>query len=657
MMDALLNGRYRLIELVGAGGMAQVYQARDTLLERPVAVKLLRPQYAADEPFLARFLQEARSAANLSHPNIVAVYDVGEDTLPGEATSRPYIVMEYVAGRDLKTLIQAEAPLSVARALDIGAQIALALAHAHDAGLIHRDVKPQNVLLTRDGRAKVTDFGIARALATSSISEAGVVLGTVHYLSPEQAAGDPATPLSDVYALGVILYEMLTGQLPFTGETPVAVAVKHLQEEPPSPRERNPLLPPPVEDLVLQAMDKDPARRFASAAEMAQALMAYRDLGYEATTAHRPVRRGRSRYGGSRRAGPRLSWASAILGGALVGLLALAAAAVLLGWQAVQSANAPAASTPVAAASAIPAPPTPLPTATSQPRPIMPALAGQSLDEALQVAASLELRLHVNAWHYDEQAPALSIIAQDVPAGRPVFAGDTVAVTVSRGSAGVTVPTVAGHSYDEALVLLAERGLAADVTWVWHDQAPVRRVLEQSPAAQTALKRGDRVHLTVSNGQTVRLDANLANQVRLADADLPPPILAPGQAAPGSAEIIPRYGPGQTIPLTLWWRALTNINKDYVASVQVLDAGGQLVMQQDQPPGQRPTVLWLAGDVVRDDYRLALPADAAPGRYRIVVSLYQAGAPWGTARLPVLDARGRTVGDSVLVTPVLLVAE
>jgi len=231
-MDALLNDRYRLIELVGAGGMAQVYQARDTLLERPVAVKLLRPQYAADEPFLARFIQEARSAANLSHPNVVAVYDVGEDTLPNEATPRPYIVMEFVAGRDLKAIIEAEAPLSVERALDIAAQIAQALAHAHEAGLIHRDVKPQNVLVTGDGRVKVTDFGIARALATASISEAGVVLGTVHYLSPEQAAGDPATPLSDVYALGVVLYEMLAGQLPFTGETPAGRAGPRTRTEP-----------------------------------------------------------------------------------------------------------------------------------------------------------------------------------------------------------------------------------------------------------------------------------------------------------------------------------------------------------------------------------------------------------------------------------------
>jgi len=638
-MDALLNGRYRLVELVGAGGMAQVYRAQDTLLERPVAVKLLRPQYAADEPFLARFLQEARAAANLSHPNVVAVYDVGEDTLPNETSPRPYIVMEFVAGRDLKAIIEAEAPLSVGWALDIAVQIAQALAHAHEAGLIHRDVKPQNVLVTRDGRVKVADFGIARALATASISEAGVVLGTVHYLSPEQAAGDAATPLSDVYALGVILYEMLAGQLPFTGETPVAVAVKHLQEEPVPPRDRNPLLPPPVEDLILQAMEKDPAHRFASAQEMTQALVTYRDLGQEATTAYRPVRRKSRRRGGSRG----LSWTSAALGGALALLLV---AVALIGWQATQSpAATPVTSAP--AASATPSPPQP--TATARPAPVVPDLVGQHVDEARRLAVALGLRLDVAEWRYDERVPALHVIAQAVPAGRQVFPGDAVPVTVSRGSARVVMPAVMGRSYDEALLTLAQRGLAASVTWVWHDRVPSRQVLIQAPAAGTALTRGDRVRLTLSSGQVVRLHANLANQIQLTDADL----FTGFPSTDDEPAPTPRFAPGDTISLTLWWQALVNINKEYVASVRVLDADGQMVLQQDHPPGQRPTVFWLAGDVVRDDYRLPLPGDAPPGRYRVVVSLYQAGA---LNRLPVLDAQGHVVGDSVLVQEVLLVA-
>lgn len=638
-MDALLNDRYRLIELVGAGGMAQVYRSQDTLLERPVAVKLLRPQYAADEPFLARFLQEARAAANLAHPNIVAVHDVGEDTLPNDTTPRPYIVMEFVAGRDLKAIIEAEAPLSVERALDIAAQIARALAHAHDAGLIHRDVKPQNVLVTSDGRAKVTDFGIARALATSSISEAGVVLGTVHYLSPEQAGGDAATPLSDVYALGVILYEMLTGQLPFTGETPVAVAVQHLQTEPVPPRELNPLLPPPVEDLILQAMEKEPAHRFASAQEMAETLNAYRDFGQEATTAHRPLQRRRRK----RRTGGGLSWTSAALGGMLALLLTVV---TLVGWQATQSLG------PTPGSTVHPASVTPSlfpPTSTPRPAPVVPNLAGLHVDEARRLVEALGLQLEVTVMRYDEQVPALHVIAQAVRAGRLALLGDVVPVTVSRGSARVMMPALVEHSYDEALVTLAQRGLVADVAWIWHDQIPSRQVLSQTPAAGVSLVRGDRVRLTVSSGQTVRLNANLANQIQLTDADLSTGYpTGAGEAAP-----VPRFAPGETFSLTLWWRALTNINKDYVASVQVLDANGRMVVQQDNPPGQRSTTLWLAGDVVRDAYSLRLPANASPGQYRILVSLYQAGV---LQRLPVLDIQGHVIGDSVLVKEMLLVS-
>jgi len=316
-----------------------------------------------------------------------------------------------------------------------------------------------------------------------------------------------------------------------------------------------------------------------------------------------------------------------------------------MGWQAVQSPGAaPATHIP---ASAMPS--RPRPTSTPRPVPVAPDLAGHHVDEARRLVEALGLRLDVTEWRYDERVPALRVIAQDTPAGRQMFPGDVVAVTVSRGSARVTMPAVAGRSCDEAQVTLAQRGLAAAVTWVWHDQVPSQEVLKQSPAAGTSLMRGDRVHLTVSSGQTVRLHANLANQIQLTDADLPTGI----PTGTVGATPVPRFTPGETIPLTLWWRAQTNINKDYVASVQVLDGGGQMVVQQDNPPGQRSTTLWLAGDVVRDAYHLRLPAAAPPGRYRILVSLYQAGV---LQRLPVLDAQGHVVGDSVLVTKVLLVA-
>src|SRR5665647_662577 len=226
MIGRVLNNRYRLISLLGEGGMAVVYEASDLLLDRKVAVKLLRQQFATDPAFLARFQREAKAAAGLSHPNVVAIYDVGTDA------DVQYIVMEMVEGRTLKEIIEAEAPLSTARIVDIGRQICEGLEYAHQHRIVHRDVKPQNILVTRDGRAKIADFGIAVALGASSLTEAGFVVGSAHYFSPEQAQGDPTTAYSDIYSTGVVLYEMATGRLPFQGETSVTVAMKQVQEQP-----------------------------------------------------------------------------------------------------------------------------------------------------------------------------------------------------------------------------------------------------------------------------------------------------------------------------------------------------------------------------------------------------------------------------------------
>jgi len=256
--------------------MATVYRALDTRLGRTVAVKILHPEYARDEPFVQRFTQEAEFAASLgSHPNIVAIYDVGEDG------PIHYMVMELVEGRNLKEMIRERAPFSVAEGFAIGSQVASALAFAHGRGLVHRDVKPQNIMVTNDGVAKVTDFGIARSLSTIQLTRTGMVMGTVHYFSPEQAQGKPVTPSSDIYALGVILYEMLTGHLPFDAETPIGVAMQHLHSEPPSPWDYNPELPARAVGVVMRALEKDPERRYRDAGEFASALAAQAasDLG------------------------------------------------------------------------------------------------------------------------------------------------------------------------------------------------------------------------------------------------------------------------------------------------------------------------------------------------------------------------------------------
>ncbi|HET7035077.1 MAG TPA: protein kinase [Thermomicrobiaceae bacterium] len=266
MQTRTLNERYRLDQIIGEGGMAVVYRGYDLYLDRIVAIKILRDQYGRDDNFLRRFEREAQAAARLAHPHIANVYDVGRD---GETR---YIVMEYVNGPNLKELIRRQGPFSVDGASFVLRQVAEALDFAHAHGIVHRDIKPQNILVDENGAAKVVDFGIAKGLSDANLTDTGTGMGTVHYVSPEQARGERATPLSDVYATGVVLFEMLTKELPFDADTPVGVAMQHVSAEPPSPREFNPALPPEVEPIVLQALAKDPVDRFPSAGALAAAL-------------------------------------------------------------------------------------------------------------------------------------------------------------------------------------------------------------------------------------------------------------------------------------------------------------------------------------------------------------------------------------------------
>jgi hypothetical protein len=262
----VLGGRYRLDEPLASGGMGTVYVATDERLGRRVAVKLLKDELAHDDRFVQRFRREARAAAALSHPNVASVFDYGEDS------GTPFIVMELAPGRDLARVLREDGPLPAARARRIATQMCAALGHAHAAGLVHRDVKPANVIVDADDRVKVTDFGIARATGESTLTATGTVLGSAHYMSPEQASGAPVTPASDVYAAGLVLYEMLTNALPFTGESPVAVALRHVSDEVPRPSALNPDVPADLDDAVARATARDPAERWRSAGEMAAAL-------------------------------------------------------------------------------------------------------------------------------------------------------------------------------------------------------------------------------------------------------------------------------------------------------------------------------------------------------------------------------------------------
>jgi len=262
MIGSELGGRYEILARIGGGGMALVYKAYDTLLQRNVAIKVLREQFVHDEEFIQRFRREARSAASLSHPNVVSIYDVGQD----EDTH--YIVMEYIEGGTLNDIIKERAPLQPEEAVRIASQICDALDHAHQNGIIHRDIKPHNILIGKNGRIKVTDFGIARAATSSDITQTGAVLGSVHYFSPEHAKGVAQGEKSDIYSLGAVLYQMVTNRLPFAGDSPISVALKHLQENLEAPRAINPLIPQSVENIILKAMRKNPDERYASAKAM-----------------------------------------------------------------------------------------------------------------------------------------------------------------------------------------------------------------------------------------------------------------------------------------------------------------------------------------------------------------------------------------------------
>ena len=264
--DFVLGERYRLVSPLGEGGMASVYIANDERLGRRVAIKVLAAHLVTDPQFVARFQHEAEAAAKLSHPNVVSVYDFGHDG------ARHYIVMELVSGRNLKEIIVERGPLPPAQILTIMTQVLDGLAYAHDHGLVHRDIKPQNILVTKDGLAKLADFGIAKAADASPATQTAVVLGSAHYLSPEQASGEEVTPQSDIYSAGVVLYELATGDVPFDGSSLLAVASRHINDMPQDPSVINPELPTGFSRVILCALSKDPANRFSSAAEMREAI-------------------------------------------------------------------------------------------------------------------------------------------------------------------------------------------------------------------------------------------------------------------------------------------------------------------------------------------------------------------------------------------------
>ena len=631
METVVLNDRYRLLELIGSGGMAVVYRGVDTLLQRQVAVKVLREGFAGDPAFLARFQREARAAARLDHPNVVTVYDVGQDG------DRHYIVMECVDGQDLKTLIRQQGRLDVHEALDIALQVCGGVGHAHKAGIIHCDIKPQNVLVTRDGRAKVTDFGIARALSGSGITESETVWGSPVYFSPEQAAGEPPSPASDVYSIGVMLYEALAGSPPFHAEKPAALALMHLREEPPPLAVRNPQVPSQLERVVRKALAKEPSARYRTAEQLSRVIEEYRAQS-EQMTGWQPALPGRPPAAQpaldyavepespavSREVPGWLSW-----GLAAVAFIAVAGLVPL--WLSVYRAYS--------ALPSLPPTSTPPPFVTLTPEvPLVsvPSLVGMPADEARVVVERAGLSFVLQEERDEPDTERGIVLEQDPAPGEPVPLDSSVSVVVNRPARALRMPGVVDYPLDIVQSGLESDGLRVEVEKVWSEKTQ-GMVLAQEPEPGATVHVGDTVTLTVSGGVDIPipLEANMADLIVLQSAELRQET----------------FKPGGVIAVTFRWRALRPVgDTHYVVFVHLIGPNGRLVAQQDVEP-VRPTPAWMADVEVVDPHQVAIPASQPAGRYQLRTGMYPQGQPG--SRLPVVDAGLTTAeSDSILVAEI-----
>lgn len=490
----ILGNRYEIIEKIGNGGMATVYKSKDRVLNRYVAVKILRDEFTTDEEFIKRFRIEAQSAASLTHPNIVSIFDVGNEG------SLYYIVMELIKGKTLKEIITEEnGPLPWKWSLNVVTQIASALETAHKNNIVHRDIKPHNIIITEDGIAKVTDFGIAKAVSNSTITAFGTTIGSVHYFSPEHARGGYTDAKSDLYSLGVVMYEMLTGRVPFDADTPVSVALKHMQEDPIEPKELNDNIPQVVNDIIMKAMQKDVNLRYQSATEMLKDLNAalknpddnfvhigsnvgaatQRISTQEIAEAERKAKEANNPKNGKKpnkfiefvKKHKALSF---VIGAIILFFVAFGATMGI-----VELVN---------------------------PNDVqIPDLVNKTQDEAEQIVKDLKLKLVVKSEEYNENVEEGKIISQD-PAYQENYTikeHSEISVVISKGTETVEVPDVVGKTREEAEKLLKDAGLVAEITEENDEKVEAGIVLSQDIEDGETVNKGSTVKLVVSKGSAI----------------------------------------------------------------------------------------------------------------------------------------------------------
>jgi len=555
LINTLFDGRYRIVRKLGMGGMANVYLAEDEVLGRRVAIKILNDRHAGDDQFVERFRREAKNAASLSHPNIVSIYD------RGEAEGTYYIAMEYLDGRSLKELIVARGPAPIHLAVDYARQILAALRFAHRHGIVHRDIKPHNVLVDGEGRLKVTDFGIARAGA-SQMTEAGSIIGTAQYLSPEQAKGASVDQTSDLYSVGVVLYELLTGVVPFSGDTPVEIAMKHLSTVPEPPSARRADVPRDLDMVVMRALAKDPSERYQSAEEMdadlrrihrgvaispvteeaATAIISRPPAEVTAITSHaprppapyappaayydydEPPRRAiwpwivallfvtAALVGGYflySQLQDQLSGSKTIAVGNYTGLREIAAVKLItdagLRANPVRQPNADKQFPETYVFSQTPRPGDRIQknnfvtiyVSTGPPKTAVPSVVGEQVARALSDLQDAKLKGRQVT--VDSDKPQGQVISQSPKAGASVAEGTSITLNVSKGPTPVGVPNVVGSTYDTASSILQAKGFAVRRTDVKSDQ-PKDTVIGMTPTAGTLQPPGAIINLTVSKG-------------------------------------------------------------------------------------------------------------------------------------------------------------